>query len=140
MENAFELVDAWPVGHIALCCEASADDEVLRFGVSTICSLDVPASLIGLELSFGDNTLEGCIFLEVEDLVAGVEIVSQVVIVGIVVWPVVSEKCQQSSHQKPGYSARFDNLRNVQLVFGDFRVDHGSSYEVLGEVRTGILY
>ena len=103
MENAFEFVNAWPVGHIALSCEASADDEVLRFGVSTICSLDVPASLIGLELSFGDNTLEGCIFLEVEDLVAGVEIVSQVVIVGIVVWPVVSENCQQSSHTRnPG--------------------------------------
>ena len=127
MENTFELVDAWPVGHIALRCEASADNEVLRFGIAIICSLDVPASLIGLELSFGDNTFESCIFLEVEDLVAGVEIVSQVVIVGIVVWPVVSKTCQQSSHPRPRYNARFDNLGNVQLVLGDFRVDHGSS-------------
>ena len=120
MENTSELVDARPVRHIALRCEASADDEILRFGSPAICGLNMPASLIGLELSFGDNTLESCIFLKAEDLVAGVEVVPQVVIVGIVVRPIVSETRQQSSHAKTGYSARFDDLRNVQLVLGDF--------------------
>ena len=119
MENTFVLVDAWPVGNIALRCEASADDEIFGFGISTICGLNMPASLIGLELSLGDNTFESCIFLKVEDLFAGVKIVSQIMIVGIIVWPIVSEACQQSTHPKHGHSARFDDLRNAQLVLGD---------------------
>lgn len=110
MNDAFEFLDTGPVRDVAFGGEAGADDEVLGFGGATVCGLDVPASFLGVELGVNDNTFEGGLTFDVEDSVARVEVIAEIVIVGVVVRPVVS----------------LDDLGNTQLILWNFRVDHGA--------------
>ena len=94
MKDASELLDAGPIRDVSLSSEAGADDQILGFRSPAISCLDVPASFVSLELSISDDTLEGCLAFDVKNLVAGVEVIPQVMIVRVVVWPVVSGACQ----------------------------------------------
>lgn len=90
VNNALEFVDAWPIWYIALRSEASADDQILGFCSAAVCSLDIPAPFIGVELRLGNNALESSVALDIQHSVTSIEIVPQVVIVGVIIWPVVS--------------------------------------------------
>lgn len=77
MKNTFELLDAWPVGHITFGSEAGCDDQVLGFRSSTIGRLDVPATFVRIELGSGYNTFKGSVALDVENIVAMIEVISE---------------------------------------------------------------
>ena len=55
MDNAFEIVNSWPVRDISFRSEASTNDKILGLSIPAVGSLNVPASLICVELSFSDN-------------------------------------------------------------------------------------
>ena len=95
MHDTLELLNARPIGNVALRCKTSTDDQILRFGGASVCSVDMPAALIGVELGFGDDTLESGVGFDVQDLVTGVEVIAEIVVVGIIVRPIVSVYRQQ---------------------------------------------
>jgi hypothetical protein len=72
MDNAFEFVNSRPVRDISFCSEASTDDKIFGLGTPAIGGLDVPASLVCVELTFGDNCAECGAFSDVQDPVASV--------------------------------------------------------------------
>ena len=75
MNGALELFDAWPIGDIALCGKASTDNKVFALRAPTIGSFYVPSTFFGVELGFCDDGLKCCTFFDVDDFVAGVEVV-----------------------------------------------------------------
>jgi hypothetical protein len=72
MNNAFKFVDPRPVRNISFCGEASTDNKILGLSIPAIGSLDVPASLVCVELSFGDDRSESRAFSYVQNPVASV--------------------------------------------------------------------
>jgi hypothetical protein len=99
MNNPFELVDPGPIRDVSLGRKTGADDQILGFSSPAVRCLDVPASFVGLELSIDNNTLKSCLAFDVENLVASIEIISQVVVIRVVVWPIVSGACQLSTYE-----------------------------------------
>jgi len=90
MNSAFEFVDSGPIRDVSLGSKAGADDQIFGFSSSAIGCFDVPTSFLSVELSIDNNTLKSGLALDVENPITGVEVVSQVVIVGVVVRPIVS--------------------------------------------------
>ena len=68
--------------------------QIPRFGSPAVRSLDMPTSFFSIELSACNDTLESCLALDIENTVTSIEVVSQVVIIWVVVWPIVSCICQ----------------------------------------------
>ena len=93
MNYALELVDAWPVWDIPLCSESGTDDQIFSFRSPAVRSLDRPSTFVGVELCINDDAFEGGLALDVDDSVAGVKVVAEVMVVWVVVWPVVSIIC-----------------------------------------------
>lgn len=108
VDHALEQVDVLPLGHVALGREPGGDDQVFGFGGAAVGGFDVPAAFVGVELGFGYNAVEGGVALDVEDFVAVVEVLSELLhkasmkransqdgmgsylVIWVVVWPVVS--------------------------------------------------
>ena len=99
MEDAFELVDTRPVWDISLGSKPSTHHEVLGLSIPTISSLDMPFAFVRLELGFSDHGAERSALSNVEDSIAGVKVISKVVVVWIVVRPIVSEQGQSNITQ-----------------------------------------
>ena len=97
MKDAFEFVDPGPIRDVALGGKAGADDQILGFGNPAVRRLDVPTSFSSVELSIDNNTLKRRLALDVENLITSIEIISQVVVVRVVVWPIVSGARQLSN-------------------------------------------
>lgn len=114
MNDPFEIVDPGPIRDVSLSRKASADDQVLGFSSSAVRCLYVPASFPGFELGVDNNALESCLAFDVDNLVASIEIVSQVVVIRVVVWPIVSDACQLSIR------AIFDCCTNALMTSGMF--------------------
>ena len=98
MKDAFEFVDPGPIRDISLGSKAGADNQILCFSSPAVRCLDSPTSFFGVELSIGNNTLKGRLALDVENPVASIEIITQVVVIRVVVWPIVSGACQLSTY------------------------------------------
>lgn len=96
MNDPFELVDPRPIRDVSLGRKADADDQILGFSSPAVRRLDVPTSFVGLELGIDNNTFKSCLALDVEDFIASIEIVSQVVVVRVIVWPIMAGACQLS--------------------------------------------
>jgi hypothetical protein len=94
MNNAFEFVDAGPIRDVAFGSKAGTYHQILAFGSPAIRCLDVPTSFFSIKLSTGDNTLKSCLALDVKNSITGIKIISQVMVVRVVVWPIVSTICQ----------------------------------------------
>ena len=94
MHRALETVNARPVGDVTLGRKAGADDQVLRFGCAAVCGLYMPASLVSGELGLSNDALKSGVGFDVENFVAGVEVISEIMVVGVVVGPVVAASRQ----------------------------------------------
>ena len=98
MNGAFEFVDPGPIRDVSLGSKAGADDQIPGFSSPAVRCLDVPTSFLSFELSIDNNTLKSCLTLDVENPIASIEIISQVVVIRVVVWPIVSGACQLSTY------------------------------------------
>ena len=98
MNGAFEFVDSGPIRDVSLGSKAGADDQILGFSSPAVRCLDVPTSFFSFELSIDNNTLKSCLTLDVENPIASIKIISQVVVIRVVVWPIVSGACQLSAY------------------------------------------
>lgn len=76
MNGTLEFIDARPVRDIPFGSESGTDDKICSFSSSAVGGLDVPTSFIGVELSINNDTLESRLALDVENLIASVEIIS----------------------------------------------------------------
>ncbi len=94
---AFEFVDAGPNRQVSLSSKACADDKILGFSSPAVRCLDSPMSIFSFELSIDNNTLKSCLALNVENPIAGIEIIAQIVVIRVVVWPIVSGASQLST-------------------------------------------
>ena len=103
MENTFEFFDPGPSRDVPFGSKAGTDDEILGLGSPTIGSLDMPTSFVSFELSINNNTLKSRLALDVENPVASIEIISQVVIIWVVIWPIVSGTCQLIAYSMSRY-------------------------------------
>ena len=93
MNDTFEFLDPRPIRDVSLGSKAGADHQVLGFSSPAVRGLDVPTPFFSVEVSVDNNTLKGCLTLDVENSVASVKIISQVVVIWIVVRPIVSRAC-----------------------------------------------
>ncbi len=101
MNDAFKFVDPRPIRDVSLGSKAGADDQILGFSSPAVRCLNVPTSFFGVELSTYNNTLKSCLALDVKNPIASIEIISQVVVIRVVVWPIMSGACQVSTIQHP---------------------------------------
>lgn len=66
MADALKFVNSNElVRDVALCGEASSNDEVLCLGSASISSLNVPAAFAGLELCIYDDAVEGSVAFDI---------------------------------------------------------------------------
>lgn len=97
VNDAFEFVDAGPNWQVSLSSKACADDKILGCSSPAVRCLDLPTSSFSFEFSIDNNTLKSCLALNVENPIAGIEIISQIVVIRVVVWPIVSGASQLST-------------------------------------------
>jgi hypothetical protein len=90
--------------------KAGSEDEVLGLGRASICSLDTPFPLVGLELGSNHDGVESAVLLNTNHFVDVIEVSTQGFVVGVVGGPV---PC-------------LVYLRPRKLVLRDFGVDGGT--------------
>ena len=129
MDYSVELFNARPAGNIALGCKSCAQDQILGLAGAAICGLNVPASLVSVELCLGHDAMEGGVALYIEDFVTVVKVVPELLVARIVVRPVVAVDvslsfCRVAAQR---YDSRAPRLRDRKLILRDLAINHGSS-------------
>jgi len=84
---AFEAVEAFPVGEVALGCEADGIDEDFGGRGAAVFGVNCPALGVLVELCADDAAVEGCVFLDFEDFLDVLEVVPEFLIVGVLLLP-----------------------------------------------------
>jgi hypothetical protein len=103
--------------------KSGSENEVLGLGRATISGLDIPFPLLRVELSSNNDGIESTVFLDTNDFVDVIEVITQVLVVGVVVGPV------------PGVVY----LGPGELILWDFRVNAGSGVAVPSPGATRIV-
>lgn len=98
MNDTFEIVYPRPIRDVSLGSKASTDYQILGLSSPAVRCLDVPTPFFSVELSIDNNTLKSRLTLDVENSIACVEVISQVVVIRVVVWPIVTSIRQLSTY------------------------------------------
>lgn len=81
--------------NIAFGSKTRGDDKILRLRSAAVRGLDGPAAFVGIELSIDHHAFKRSLALDIEDLVAVIEVVPQLFVGRIVGRPVVSVQVSQ---------------------------------------------
>lgn len=87
VDDAFEGIETFEVGNVAFSGEAGSDDEVFGFCCAAIGCLDGPFPFGLVELGVDYNAFKGTVLLDFKHFVDMVEIVSQLLVVGVIGGP-----------------------------------------------------
>lgn len=103
--------------------KAGSKDEILGLGRATIGSLDIPFALLCIELSSNHDGVERAVLLDTNYFIHVIEVITQVLVVGVVVGPI----------------PRVVDLGPRELVLGDFRVDTGAGVAIPSPGATHVV-
>lgn len=103
--------------------ETSSEDHIFSFRCTSVSRVDYPSPVLCIKLGSNDNSVESAVLLYADHFVDVIKVVTKVLIIGVIVWPIPS----------------IVYLGPRELILGNFRVNASARVAVPSPSTSGIV-